>query len=168
MNIKNSLFLCLFILLISCESNETVETEKIPTATITSYSILENTAAFIKTKTDLEFSDTQSNFLEEHGVYWYKNTGSKGALHFGSLQENQFTADISQGLLKDSIYKTYPYIKFQNKYFYGDTITFKSTFTSMVKIDKVFPLKGFINDTITLEGKNFCTEDFRNTILFGS
>lgn len=168
MNIKNSLFLYLFILLISCESNETVETEKIPTATITSYSILENSDAFIKTKTDLEFSDTQSNFLEEHGVYWYKNTGSKGALHFGSLQENQFIADISQGLLKDSIYKTYPYIKFQNKYFYGDTITFKSTFTSMVKIDKVFPLKGFINDTITLEGKNFCTEDFRNTILFGS
>ncbi|SDR98087.1 IPT/TIG domain-containing protein [Polaribacter sp. KT25b] len=168
MKIKNSLFLYLFIFLISCESNETVEIEKIPTATITSYSILDNNNIFIQTKTDLEFSDPQSNFLEEHGVYWYKNTGSKGKINLGSLQENQFIADISQGLLKDSIYKTYPYIKFQNKYFYGDTLTFKSNFTSMVKIDKVFPLNGFINDTITFEGKNFCAEDFSNTILLGT
>lgn len=168
MKIKNSLFLYLFIFLISCESNETVEIEKIPTATITSYSILDNNNTFIQTKTDLEFSDPQSNFLEEHGVYWYKNTGSKGKINLGSLQENQFIADISQGLLKDSIYKTYPYIKFQNKYFYGDTLTFKSNFTSMVKIDKVFPLNGFINDTITFEGKNFCAEDFSNTILLGT
>jgi hypothetical protein len=168
LNIKNNLFICLFILLLSCESNETIETEKNPTAAITSYSILENNNTFIKTKTDLEFSDPQSNFLEEHGVYWYKNSGSKGKINLGSLQKNQFSADISQGLLKDSIYKTYPFIKFQNKYFYGDTITFKSLFTSMVKIDKVFPLKGFINDTINIEGKNFCTEDFRNTIMFGS
>ena len=125
MNLKFSLFFCLLFLIISCETNESVEEEKLPSAEITSYTILDNNLDFVKTQTDIEFSDTQNQFLEEHGVYWYKNSGSKRKINLGTYQSNQFTTDISQGLLKDSIYKTFPFAKFQGNYINGDTVLSK-------------------------------------------
>ncbi|QVY66392.1 kelch repeat-containing protein [Polaribacter sp. Q13] len=167
MNLKISLLICLFFLIISCESNESVEEKVIPDAKIISHTILENNENFIKTQVDLEFSDSKNKFLEEHGVFWYKKSTPKRKINFGVLEASHFTAAISQGLLKDSIYKTYPFIKFQDKYIYGDTITFKSLFTSIITVNEILPKNGFINDTIQIIGKNFCVEDFRNSVYLG-
>lgn len=168
MNFKFSLFFGLLLLIFSCESNSNDEKEPLDSVKISSYRILENNENLIKTQTNLQFLDTQNQFLEEHGVFWHKKSGEKRKINLGTLQANQFRVDISQGLLKDSIYETYPFIKFENSYVYGDTISFKSLFTSVIEVDKISPKNGFISDTIKVTGKNFCTSDFLNSVSLGN
>ncbi len=161
------LFLILFFIL-SCDSNE--EDDKINSVEIkiNSYELLENTINGVETKTYLDFIGEGEFKMQEHGIVWYKKIGDKKQINKGELLKNEYNTKISSGLLKDSVYKTYPFIKFNEKLIYGDTLEFISFATSTVIIDKLIPKDGFIYDTIQVIGKNFCLEDFNNKIIFNN
>ncbi len=146
----------LLVLIFSCTKNE--EDLEPREASFNSFKIKENTISGLTSEAQLDYHLTNYDKIDDHGVIWFKKIGKKHQLELGPLTKNKFESFITKKLIKDSIYSVYPYIKTNNKIIYGDTLKFKSLMTTPIIIDSLYPKKGFVYDTISIVGKNFCVD----------
>ncbi len=168
--LKKFLLLTSFILILvlACVTEEeTVDTlNKLDKIDITSFKIVNNTEFGISTKTELRIESTQSIVVSDHGVILQKNGSFYDKISLGALKEKTFELQVNSGLAKGESYTIFPFIFAKNTFFYGDTLTFVSKVENNFSINKISPLNGFINDTILITGKNFCTSSETNKNLF--
>lgn len=159
----NYYLVIIMTLLFSCsENNEKDEELPINSKKIVDFSISQEKNQ-IKTLTKLNVHKSK---ITNHGIIWYKKKSKKFRKNLGNLEANKFETFINSNLIKDSIYKTYSFIEIDGKEVYGDTLEFKSKVTTEIKIINFHPKKGFIGDTISILGKNFCNnDDFTNRIF---
>jgi len=169
---KNFLIFLLGILFccISC----TEEEENIPESTlqpdrieITSFKILENSETGTRTEANVIAEGSNPITISDHGVIVTKETQVVSEVSLGALDSNSFEAFVGPGLEKGEDYDIFPYIFAKNRRFYGDTLNFVSSYALAVEIFDFSPKEGFVNDTITITGQNFCatTPSFRNIFL---
>lgn len=172
-NIISFIFV-LFLLFISCQQDESLPTTidyndfKIDTTYISN---IENGIAIeVKLSHTNEFSSYE---ILDHGIIYYQEYSTKvDSIKLGKLTDPIFKTTIEDKLIKNNVYHLYGYIKHPEGVIKGITHTFRSIADVNVTIEDVFPLEGFINDTITIKGTNFCTttNDYfsRNRILLNN
>lgn len=151
-----AILLLLFVLILSCNDDE----ENIITSTkITEFKIssTENVTTYT------EINNTGDKIID-HGVVWYKNKDFTYKISLGNLSTEKFENIISSNLMKDSIYNVFSFLELENKLISSDTLEFISPITSKIKIDDFYPKNGFIGDTVSIKGKNFCVDDFYNSV----
>lgn len=167
-NITLKLFLVPLITfcILSCDTEENEES-LVDEVKISSYNIVDNTINGVSTKTELEFHNTSYDNIVSYGIKWFRKSKKEFyEKEYTGLQSSFFDASITEKLLKDSIYKTFSFVKFKDKIITSDTLEFISNFTTPIVIDSIYPKNGFIYDTLTVKGKNFCDSEFRNLIYF--
>ena len=166
--IKRFTYTLLFLVfIISCnkeEDNPQAQNE----ARIKAFKIINNSINGIDTSTELDLSSFNGDNIEAYGVKWYKKTGDVNEERFDNLSNDFFDISITEKILKDSLYKTYSYIEYEGKIVNSDTLEFKSNFTTPIIIDSIYPKNGFLYDTLSIKGKNFCTQDFRNLVYMNN
>lgn len=155
--IRTLTFLVLLIISLSCSEDDTTEKNTQKELKITSFKIEENTNLGVRTKTDIEAKGFENMVFEDHGVIIQDNNGGLvKKQHQGALSNTSFTSILNSKIIKGKRYNVFPFVFSNNKYIYGDTLSFISNVDITVKVKQIKPLKGFIYDTITISGKNFC------------
>jgi N-acetylneuraminic acid mutarotase len=83
------------------------------------------------------------------------------------LQSGIFEHDLSVGLKKDQVYFFKAYIVVNSGFIYGETKSFISNGSIPPVIESVSPEKGYLEQAITIYGKNFGTNNYYTTVNFG-
>ncbi|NAS11434.1 IPT/TIG domain-containing protein [Poritiphilus flavus] len=164
-------FALILVCLFSCTSDDPKDSDPngLDRIEVTSFKILNNDKAGITSETEVLAEGDNPITITDHGVFLQKNNQFYDKVALGALNERRFQTTVSSGLVKGESYSIYPYIFAKNTYFYGDTLDFVSNVEIDFEITEVAPLKGFINDTIVIKGRNFCisTETNKNILQLG-
>ena len=157
------------IAIISCVKEDTPEKKETSSQkiTISSFNIEDNTADGIFTDTQLNIDGDINPIISNHGTVVLQNNSLFDMQELGELNTNSYKSIISKGLIKGETYTVFPFIYHNNNYIYGDTISFISNVYIDVIIDEMTPKNGFVYDTITIKGHNFCKSynRFQNGLL---
>ncbi|WP_242202048.1 IPT/TIG domain-containing protein [Aestuariivivens insulae] len=148
--------LVLFIFFISCQVDDSNTKEVYKKVEITSFSIEDNTESGVKTKTQLNIQGYNNIAFESHGVFVLHENLLVKKVEQGELKASSFETIISSGIVKGETYKVFPYTQVQNQIIHGDTLDFISNIDINIKIKDFTPKKGFVYDTISIKGENFC------------
>lgn len=151
---------------ISCAEDESLIQNNKKTVEISSFLIEENNVSEVKTKTNLKIRGYSSVSFKNHGVIVLYNNSLVQKIEQGVLSKNSFETNIKSGLVKGNNYTVLPYVVVENKFIYGDTINFKSNIDIKIKVKNIRPLNGFIYDTISVIGENFCSSNMSNSTKF--
>lgn len=150
----------------SCQKDDTTNNSKalIDEVSFTKFSIENNSPEGTYTSAELKLVGSPS--ISQHGVIVLFKHKEIEKQSDGELKSNKFKSVIVKNLIKDTTYSVFPYIHYDNKYVYGDTLQFKSNINININIDEITPKKGFIYDTIKIKGNNFCKSylDFKNIV----
>ncbi|RKN05422.1 hypothetical protein D7036_10590, partial [Aquimarina sp. BL5] len=130
---------------------------------ISSFEIIDNNENGIYTTTNIFPSNVEAYNINDHGVIWMKNGSVVDRLNLGDLQQNSFEANFATSLIKGERYSVFPYLVSEYGYTYGDTLSFVSNVDVNVLITELTPRNGFIRDTVTIKGENFCSASFNSS-----
>ena len=159
----------LAFLVISCEKEESVVDKPLinPSVSVLSFSIDDNISEGVFTSTRLDVIGNPYPNIENHGTVVLQNNKHFIQQNLGKLNTENFESVINKNLIKGQQYTVYPFIYHDKKYVTGDTIPFISNVDINVEIEDFYPTSGFVYDTITIKGKNFCvgSADFKNRII---
>lgn len=145
-----------FLILISCEKDDNSIEQIEKKVEIVSFSIEDNTVNGVKTKAQLSIEGYNNIFFENHGVFIIHDDLVVKKIEQGKLTTNNFEALIRSGIVKGKTYTVFPYVHAENKMVYGDTLDFTSNVDIKINFKELKPLKGFVYDTISIIGENFC------------
>lgn len=129
----------------------------------TSFNILSNTDNLFQTETILNKGNFNFSSITNHGVELYYLDQIIERYDQGVLRTNKFKSEISNNMQKGFNYSIRPYVISGGNEFYGDFVYFDSNLSIEIEIDDIFPLTGFVGDTINVTGKNFCNSSFNNS-----
>lgn len=153
-------FICLTIIAIfvSCQNDESLEKINYDDLKIdTTY--ISNIENGVEIEVKLQYKNKFTNYeIVDHGiVYFQVNSTKVDSIKLGKLSNNIFKTTIKDKLIKNSLYHLYGYIKHPEGIINGRIHDFTSIADVNVIIKDIFPTEGFINDTITIIGSNFCS-----------
>lgn len=153
-------FICLTIIsiFVSCQNDESLEKINYDDLKIdTTY--ISNIENGVEIEVKLQHKNKFTNYeVVDHGiVYFQVNSTKVDSIKLGKLSNNIFKTTIEDKLIKNSLYNLYGYIKHPEGIIKGKIRDFTSIADVNVIIKDIFPTEGFINDTITIIGSNFCS-----------
>lgn len=135
--------------------------------TISSFYIEDNIKDGVFTNVQLMIEGNMNPIISNHGTVILQNNSLFDKQELGELNTDYFKSVISKGLIKGQEYTVFPFVFHNNNYIYGDTIPFISNVDIDVIIDVMTPKNGFVYDTITIKGRNFCKSysQFQNSLI---
>ena len=159
--------LFLIIIFFSCDKEENISVYE--DLKISYFEISKNDLNGIVTRASIMPPNVEHYNITSHGVVLLKDRDFLDRIDLGNLKENNFQTNIVSGLIKGERYDVFPYIVSDFGVVRGDTLSFISNVDVDFLISDLSPKNGFIKDTITIKGENFCnsTLNNRNLLLLG-
>ena len=154
--IKKITLLITIAFFISCVEDESLNENNNKSVEISSFVIDNNTETGIKTTTNLNITGFDGFSFQNHGVVVLHKDSTVRTISQGALTENSFESVINSGIVKGNAYSVFPYVMAENQFVYGDTLDFISRLDIKIKVNEIRPLNGFVYDTISIIGENFC------------
>lgn len=154
--IKNLILFVAVAFFVSCVEDESPIEKNKKRVEISSFLIEENTQTGVKTKANLKIEGFDSFSFQNHGVLVHLNGSLVKKIEQGELSKNSFESIIRSGVVKGKAYTVFPYVFVENKFVYGDTLDFTSNVDIKINVKEIKPLNGFVYDTISIIGENFC------------
>ncbi|MDN3667260.1 IPT/TIG domain-containing protein [Algibacter miyuki] len=154
--IKKITLLITIAFFISCVEDESLNENNNKSVEISSFVIDNNTETGIKTTTNLNITGFDGFSFQNHGVVILHKDSTVRTISQGALTKNSFESVINSGIVKGNAYSVFPYVMAENQFVYGDTLDFISRLDIKIKVNEIRPLNGFVYDTISIIGENFC------------
>ena len=152
----------LFIVAMSCTDDDSSDL-----LNISDFSIIKNTKEGVFLKTKINRGKDNNSIISNHGVILTRNNELLDKINLGQLDEDEFSYVLSSGVSKGLVYSVLPFIDYDENIIYGDSLSFISNVDVDIVIDDIIPCQGFVSDTISIIGRNFCKPDefARNEVL---
>lgn len=144
-----------------CSEEETPETaiepiESIKIIEFSSFEITNNSEEELRTLASLTIQGFENLEIREHGIELFYDNEFIIRFDQGQLNALEFESSANTHLVLGRTYSVRPFIRARGDYIYGGFIEFENKVNVNITISTISPLQGFVNDTITITGQNFC------------